>query len=451
MSISTRSVVHSAIALLAIGFMALFGIVGVTVWLNEHARLSSDAAISAQQTRVSAVELRDALRTAESSQRGFLATGNEIYLAPFDSAKTSAERYLEKLGPRIGAPSAAQPMLRRLNVLVADKIAEMGGIIALKKERRDGDALASFRTNRGKALMDEINVFIQSIILEADERLAVSVEEQRLNAAFLRWVSIMGAVVILVVVGVVVVTVSRYTAEIAHARDEVRAVNLDLERRVERRTTELVSARDRAEILLREVNHRVANSLMLVASLVKLQSNAVNDPAAKEALSETQARIYAISSVHRWLYGAGDVRIVALDEYLSSLLDHLQGSVGAEGHGASLLYDLEPLKLPTDLSVNLGIVVAELVTNAFKYAYPERSGEVRVRLADRRDGYAEMVVEDDGVGRGASPTAKGTGLGTRIVNAMASAMSGQVSYTARSPGTSAQIVFPYAPTEAVVG
>lgn len=448
MPISTRLVVRSAIGLLTIGFLTLFGIVGMTVWLNERAQMSANAAVLAQDTRLSAVELRDSLRTAESSQRGFLITGNEIYLAPFDSAKVSARRHLQQINAQLEHRADIQPMLRRLGTDTDDKLEEMDRTIALKKDRRDSDALASFRTNRGKALMDEINVFLHSITLSADEKIAASVEEQRLNAAFLRWVSIAGAIVILAVVGGVVLTVLRYTAEIASARDEVRALNIELERRVEQRTSELVRARDRAEILLVEVNHRVANSLMLVASLVRLQSNAVRDQSARDALSETEGRIYAISSVHKWLYGSGDVRIVALNEYLSSLLDHLQTSMRAEGHGSSLRYELEALRLPTDASVNLGIIVAELVTNAFKYAYPDRPGEVRVRLANRVDGHAEVVVEDDGVGRVAASPAKGTGFGTRIINAMASAMSAKVSYEMRYPGTTAQVVFRYAPETA---
>ena len=197
----------------------------------------------------------------------------------------------------------------------------------------------------------------------------------------------------------------------------------------------------RAEVLLAEVNHRVANSLALVASLVKLQANALKDQAAKTALAETEGRIYAISSIHKRLYTSGDVRVVALDEYLSTLLQHLEASMRAEGHGASLRYDIEPLKLPTDASVNLGVVVTELVTNAFKYAYPNRPGEVRVRLKGAADGRAELVVEDDGIGRTADPSVKGTGLGTRIVNAMASTMSAEIRYLAREPGTAARLVF----------
>ena len=86
------------------------------------------------------------------------------------------------------------------------------------------------------------------------------------------------------------------------------------------RTAELAQARDRAEVLLAEVNHRVANSLSLVASLVRLQANAAERQGGEGGARRDQARILAISLVHKRLYSSGDVRFVALDEYLSSLL-----------------------------------------------------------------------------------------------------------------------------------
>ena len=202
-------------------------------------------------------------------------------------------------------------------------------------------------------------------------------------------------------------------------------------------------ARDRAELLLAEVNHRVANSLALVASLVRLQANAISDPVAKEALGETQARIYAVAAVHKRLYSSHDVMVVALDEYLTGLLDHLAASMRSAGHGTSLRYALEPLRLGTDASINLGVVVTEWVTNAFKYAYPARSGEVRVSLRRLPDGRGELTVEDDGVGRNGEPV-QGTGLGTRIVGAMAAGIGAEraeIEYLDRKPGTAARLTF----------
>lgn len=86
--------------------------------------------------------------------------------------------------------------------------------------------------------------------------------------------------------------------------------------------------------------------------------------------------------------------------------------------------------------------MTEWVTNAFKYAYPDRMGEVRVYLKRLSQGQAELVVEDDGVGRSAEVSPKGTGLGTRIVSAMARSIGAEVEYVARHPGTGARLAFP---------
>ena len=280
MPISSRFVVTSTILLLGVGLLTLLGIVGTTIWLGERAQVYFALVSEARTNRTAAVELRSALQAAESSQRGFLVSGNEIYLAPYDSAKVLAERQLETLKQALGGDRTWEPLIRRLSAVVAEKIREMDDTITLRSSLRDAEAMALLRTNRGKALMDEANVFLSGIERAAEERLSDGLAEQRENARMLRWVSIVGGIIIILVVAGVAITVLRYAQEIAQARDEVRLVNSTLEDRVARRTTDLAQARDRAEVLLAEVNHRVANSLTLVASLVRLQANALKDPAA---------------------------------------------------------------------------------------------------------------------------------------------------------------------------
>jgi two-component sensor histidine kinase len=440
MPLTIRFVVRSTIGFLAIGFLMLFCIVVMTIWLGERATIYFEDVIQARNARGSAVELRDAMRTAESSQRGYLFTGNEIYLAPYDSAKTMMRQQLDTLIALLKSNESFVPMIHRLTIVVEEKISEMDQTISLKSERKEAEVLALTRTNRGKYLMDEANVFLYGIILAADARLTNGVTEQRANAFLLRWVSIFGGIIIVLVVAGVTTTVLRYAKEIALARDEVTVLNANLEERVSERTADLVRSRDRAEVLLTEVNHRVANSLALVASLIQLQSKAVADQAAKSALDETQGRIFAISLIHKRLYSSGDVRFVVVDEYFVGLLEHLETSMRAEGHTATLRHTIEPLRLATDTCVNLGVVVTEWVTNAFKYAYPDQPGEIRVCLMIRHE-RVELAVEDDGVGRGGNPSIKGTGLGTRIVNAMASTMRAKIEYVEANPGTLARLSF----------
>jgi two-component sensor histidine kinase/CHASE3 domain sensor protein len=441
MPISSRVVINLTVVLLTVGLLALVGIIGMTVWLGEKAQIYAEEATGARDTRVSAVELRAALQSAESSQRGYLLGGNEIYLAPYDSAKTQVVSQLQRLKSSLAAFPQIARIIERLTQVVAEKIDEMDRTIVLKRELHDTEALAVFGGNRGKALMDEANVFLSSIIRTTDERLTSGLAQQRLNATSLRLVSVIGGLVIILVVSGVILTIYRYTREVAQTRDEVQSLNATLEQRVKDRTVDLAQARDKAEVLLAEVNHRVANSLAMVSALVRLQSRTMTDKVAQDALKETQARIDAIASVHKSLYSSGDARFVDFDEYLSSLLRNIETAMRDEGHGATLRYDLDALKLRPDTSVNLGVIATELVTNAFKYAYPNRPGEVRVRLTRLSGDQAELVVEDDGVGRGAGAAPKGTGLGTRIVNAMARTIGADVEYFARDPGYGAKLAF----------
>jgi two-component sensor histidine kinase len=301
--------------------------------------------------------------------------------------------------------------------------------------------MALLQRNRGKALMDEINVFLYGAILIADENGTLNTAEQQRNASLLRWISAGAAVVIILVVFVVAFTVYRNGRDLKLARDEVRAINLTLEERVKTRTADLAMARERAEVLLAEVNHRVANSLQLVAVLVGMQMRSVADTGAKDALRETQSRINAISLIHKSLYTSGDVKNVALNDYLGAMLSNLETAMKNDGHTAILKCYLEPISLRTDASVSLGVAVQELVTNAFKYAYPDdEPGEVRVRLKRLGNDKAELTVEDDGVGIAPNAPHAGTGLGSKIIQTMASALQTHVEYINRRPGTAARLV-----------
>ncbi len=426
---------------LAIGFFALLAIVGTTLWLVERGNSLFEKSELQRTIRIAAVDLRDHLRTAESSERGFLLTSNQIYLAPYDTAKTQARQELDDLGRLLAPEAPNRAMLPRLSEAVGEKIAEMDSSIALKSAGHDADAMALLQRHRGKALMDEINVFLYGAILGADESSALNSAEQQRNASLLRWISAGGAVVIVLVVFAVAFTVYRNGQDLKLARDEVRAVNLTLEERVKSRTVDLAMARERAEVLLTEVNHRVANSLQLVAALVRMQVRSVTDKAAKDALLETQSRIDAISLIHKSLYTSGDVKNVALKDYLGAMLRNLETAMKKDGHTAILKCYLEPISLSTDDSVSLGVAVQELVTNAFKYAYPDANpGEVRVRLTRLGEGKAELTVEDDGVGMTPKPMPANTGLGSKIIRTMASALQTHVEYINLKPGTAARLV-----------
>lgn len=226
------------------------------------------------------------------------------------------------------------------------------------------------------------------------------------------------------------------TTAIEHAIERVR-----LNRAKAKAERETQEARQRAEMLLGEVNHRVANSLAMVAALVGLQANAVTDTEAKRALAETQARIHAIAGVHRHLYTSEDVRSVQVADYVSSLVGELETSVQLEGQTARLNVKVASFPLSTEKVASLGVMLIELVTNALKYAYAGRDvGEVRIVMA-RNNNQVELRVEDDGIGWDGTGKPQGTGLGSRIVKAMAQSLGADVGYDNDGIGTRVRVTF----------
>lgn len=441
MPITYRYVVRSTIVLLTVGLAALSLVVIATAWLSQRAQGYLQDVGLARQVRSASVALRDGLLSAESSQRGFLLTGNEIYLAPYDSAVARARQGLGELNSMLEGRSDRKVLMGELKRIVSDTIADQQNSLALKQVGNDGGALAIIKTNKGKALGDEANVYLSALILESDTLLEDGAAQQSSNSQWLRWTSLSSAVVIILVVGIVLVTVQRYGAESAAAHAELDRMNMTLEARIEERTEELARAKDRAELLLAEVNHRVANSLSLVSSLVKLQVRALSEPAAKAALEETNSRILAIAQMHKYLFTTGNVGNVSAETYLAAVLGQLETSMVASGTEVSLRATLNPATVATSDAVYLGIVATEWVTNAFKYAYPNGEGEIRVRLGTEGDA-VHLCVEDDGVGREASAAIQGTGFGSRVVGTIAGMMGATARYQKRQPGTEACLILP---------
>jgi two-component sensor histidine kinase len=187
------------------------------------------------------------------------------------------------------------------------------------------------------------------------------------------------------------------------------------------------------EVLLREVNHRVGNSLQIIASLLHLQANSANQNDVKAALTNAMGRVAAVAQVHRRLYTSHDLKSVLLNQYLEALLEDLRRS--AEGNKMSrLTLKAEPIEIDPDRAVAIGIIVNELVMNAVKYAYPDGAGPIHVVL-NARDDDLELAISDDGVGLNVKLDPRSTGMGQRIVNAMAAKLEAEVERDASHAGT----------------
>jgi two-component sensor histidine kinase len=198
------------------------------------------------------------------------------------------------------------------------------------------------------------------------------------------------------------------------------------------------------EMLLREVNHRVGNSLQIISSLLHLQANSAAEDDVKAALTHAMGRVNAVAQVHRRLYTTHDLKSVALNQYLESLLDDLRRSTG-DNRMSKLTLHAAPVEIDPDRAVAIGIIVNELVMNAVKYAYPDCSGPIHVAL-ERQGSDLLLSIADDGVGLNATNDTKSdprsTGMGQRIVSAMASKLEANVERDPNHAGTRILVRFP---------
>ena len=216
----------------------------------------------------------------------------------------------------------------------------------------------------------------------------------------------------------------RAEAEVRIARDEFKAL-----------------AEERA-LLLREVNHRVSNSLQLIASLLHFQGDISGNADVKAALKEANGRVLAVARVHRSLYTSLDVRWVSLADYLSNLIRDLQNVSSGGDHQSSITLVCDQIQTGPDAAVAIGIVTTELVLNALKHAYPKEAGPVRVTL-QAYGSEIELAVEDDGVGCLDGVDGKRRrGLGQLIIAGMADKLEGCLRYEGLNPGTRAVLTFP---------
>lgn len=219
----------------------------------------------------------------------------------------------------------------------------------------------------------------------------------------------------------------------AHAA--LSAANASLEARVIARTDALSKAIAEKDVLLREVHHRVKNNLQMIAGLIRMSArDATAD--SQRAFTDLAQRVWAIGQIHTQIYAANDLASIALDDYLKALCEHIGRT--EQNTRVKLSYALEPISADLDTAVPLALVVVELLTNAYKYAFPgEFSGTVTVSLA-RRNGQIVLSVRDDGVGL--DPDKPG-GTGLKLANMLAQQLDGQLDRL-DGPGTVFTLTYP---------
>ncbi len=151
--------------------------------------------------------------------------------------------------------------------------------------------------------------------------------------------------------------------------------------------------------LLKEIHHRVKNNLQMVSSLLSLQTKNTRSRAAIEALEEGKTRVKAMALIHQKLYQNDDLSVIEMQGYIESLINSVQSVFKKGGHNINITIDAEGVELDIDRAIPFGLILNELVSNSFKYAFPDDDQEGQIYIHIRKNGEGGFFeYTDNGVG-----------------------------------------------------
>jgi PAS domain S-box-containing protein len=193
--------------------------------------------------------------------------------------------------------------------------------------------------------------------------------------------------------------------------------------------------------LLREMEHRIANSLQIIASILLLKAGSVASEETRNELHAAHQRVMSIAAVQSHLHATDGIELIEMNPYLTKLSAGLAASmVGPERH-IDIAVAAGAGALPSSHAVSLGLIVTELIMNAVKYAFPEARKAARIRITfEKTNSDWKLTVSDNGVGRRRKkPLHHSTGLGTALVAALSKQLDAQVSEVSSSKGLSVDV------------
>lgn len=206
--------------------------------------------------------------------------------------------------------------------------------------------------------------------------------------------------------------------------------------------TAIENALKEKEFLIKEIHHRVKNNLQIISSMLNLQAETIDNPAAKEVLQESRLRINSMALIHQLLYNRNNMLHVSISDYLSTLLSQIENSYRSAASNVVTELECDTINIDLDTAIPLGLIVNELVTNSYKHAFnTSEPGSIRVSFHKNNTGNTyTLSVRDNG--KGFDPTkTRPHSLGMELIQMLAEQLNSKLTFT-NNNGTLAEITFP---------
>lgn len=408
-------------ALLALGF-----VIGRTIVAQQDARAQAmaegDALLALQN-------LMAGLRDAETGQRGFLLTRNAAYLRPYEEGLRRLEPDVaavrEALGRSPDPEAADERRLDRIADIARGKYDEIDRTIALSRAGLQDQAMAIVQSDIGKLQMDAIRGQIAAMSADrAARRRNAFARVEKLENLLLPLIAVLGAAILALVV-------AGFRAERSRAQVTAAAEQAD----------QLREANARAQLLARELNHRVKNLFAVILSIVTLSGR--KQAPAHEIVEDIRARVHALSRAHAASQGATESDAVRLGDTIRQTMEPY-----ADADGRRVRVSGPDLDLPVRMVTPIGLIVHELATNAAKYgALSGENGCVEIAWAVDGEEPDGRRVRLDWIETGGPPLSggengpSGQGFGSRMTTLAASQLGGTIRREWPPSGATARITF----------
>lgn len=393
------------LALFAVVALALLGTFSLIIATVEAERTQREQAARTSGILASLDEIIRATMNGETGQRGYFITSDTRYLAPYREGQERYSIEIRRLREKMGGelPEEQALLVGEISRLGDAKWAEMAGVVRLVEERRIPDAHARLLSDEGQLAMNGLRRAVAK--LEDIERIRLEQAVQRAAAAEAKILPSLAALFVVIVCALALGLWQAIRKAEAEALAEGAAA--------------IAEARDRADLLAKELNHRVKNLFAVILAIVKMSAR--GDAAAAPAVDRIAKRIHALVTAHEVTQGTGKDQTVDFADLVGkAIAPYRSSSERCELAG-------EELVLPGKHAVPLGLVLHELVTNAVKYgAWSQPGGLVRVRWS-REGSRAKVLWEELAAGESATAAKPGReGFGSALIRSSERQLGGTI-------------------------
>jgi two-component sensor histidine kinase len=392
-----------------------------------------------------------AAQDLENGERGYLLTNDESYLEPYRAAKDSIGKIHENLKELVSDYPKQLAIVESINATLHERLALIDKALSdFSSDHNSASALVAENT-QGIHVMERLREQIAKA-KDQEEALFHRHVNQFQWQSFWLLVAVLATLIAAAALAMVALIRERQRrSALEMSALTLVSTNRTLERRVQERTEELAVERDRAKVereraeaLLRDVTHRIGNTLALVAGFINLHIRHTSDPVALKTLTGARDRIHAIASAQRRINVTNDLDLVRVDTLIPAVMADLVSAASEDR--IKLTVDVPPLLAAAQVATSLCVLAQEFVVNSLKHAFEDSEiGEICVRLRKNGAKGAELVVEDNGAGfpdalKVQAEAADAEGLGTKIAALLTRQFAGAISYepinaNAGRPGT----------------